>query len=297
VIVTNQDHEANVGAWRRLESAGIVVREWQVDPASAELSTAGLEALLSKRTRVVAFTHCSNVVASVNPVRRWTDLVHEAGAWAIVDGVSYCPHGLPDVAALGADIYVFSLYKVYGPHLGVMYMRRELNSELPNQGHFFNASHPGYRFTPAGPDHAQIAAVNGVVDYLQSVAARHGHGDEPPSTRADSVRRLFHEHETALLQPLLDFLAERRNVRLIGRTRAAERAPTVAYSIESQAPIDVARRLAARNLGVGAGNFYAYRLVKALGVDPDVGVVRASFVHYTSRHDIDRLIEELDAIA
>jgi selenocysteine lyase/cysteine desulfurase len=116
VIVTNQDHEANIGAWRRLESAGVVVREWKVNPETAELETAGLEALLGKRTRVVAFTHCSNVVATINPVRRWTDLVHQAGAWALVDGVSYCPHGLPDPGELGADLYVFSLYKVYGPH-------------------------------------------------------------------------------------------------------------------------------------------------------------------------------------
>jgi cysteine desulfurase family protein (TIGR01976 family) len=296
IIVTNQDHEANVGAWRRLESAGIVVREWQVDPATAELGTADLEALLSKRTRAVAFTHCSNVVASVNPVRRWADLVHQAGAWAIVDGVSYCPHGLPDLAELGADLYVFSLYKVYGPHLGVMYLRRELNAQLPNQGHFFNAGHPGYRFTPAGPDHAQIAAVNGVVDYLECIAERHGHGDEPLPVRAESVKRMFRDHETALLQPLLDFLAARHGIRLIGRTRADERAPTVAFTVAGQRPIDAARRLAERNLGVGAGNFYAYRLVKALGVDPDEGVLRASFVHYTSRRDIERLIEELDAI-
>jgi cysteine desulfurase family protein (TIGR01976 family) len=296
IIVTNQDHEANVGAWRRLESAGIVVREWQVDPDSAELQTADLEALLSTRTRAVAFTHCSNVVASVNPVRRWTDLIHQAGAWAFVDGVSYCPHGTPDLAELGADLYVFSLYKVYGPHLGVMYLRRELNTRLPNQGHFFNAEHPGYRLTPAGPDHAQIAAVNGVVDYLQCIAERHGCGNAPQPARAEAVKRLFRDHETELLQPLLDFLAGRRGVRLIGRTRAGERAPTVAFTLEGQRPIDVARRLAERKLGVGAGNFYAYRLVKALGIDPNEGVVRVSFVHYTSRADIERLIEELDAI-
>ena len=296
IIVTNQDHEANVGAWRRLESAGIVVREWQIDPATAELQTHDLEALLSKRPRAVAFTHCSNVVATVNPVRRWTDLVHQAGAWAIVDGVSYCPHGMPDLAELGADLYVFSLYKVYGPHLGAMYLRREINTQLPNQGHFFNASHPGYRFTPAGPDHAQIAAVNGVVDYLQCIAERHGCGNDPQSARAGSVRRLFRDHETVLLQPLLDFLGDRRGIRLIGRTRASERAPTVAFTVEGQRPLDVARRLAERNLGVGAGNFYAYRLVKALGIDPDEGVVRVSFVHYTSARDIDRLLEALDTI-
>ena len=108
VIVTNQDHEANVGAWARLASAGIVVREWQVDPGTGELHTEDLAALLSLRTQVVAFTHCSNIVGSINPVREWTDLVHRLGARAIVDGVSFAPHGLPDVESLGADIYLCS---------------------------------------------------------------------------------------------------------------------------------------------------------------------------------------------
>ena len=173
VIVTNQDHEANIGAWSRLEDDGIVVREWKIDPETAELNPMDLEALLGPRTRAVAFTHCSNVVASINPVREITDLVHEAGAWAIVDGVSFCPHGMPDVAALGADIYLFSLYKVYGPHLGAMVISNKLNAELPYQGHFFNALKPAARFTPAGPDHAQIATVNGVIDYMESVYAHH----------------------------------------------------------------------------------------------------------------------------
>ena len=138
IIVTNQDHEANVGVWRRLESDGIVMREWQVNPDTAELESAGLDALLNDRTRAVAFTHCSNIVGSMHPVRLWVDRIHAAGAIAIVDGVSYCPHGFPDVSELGADIYLFSLYKVYGPHLGVMVMKAGLNEKLPNQGHFFN---------------------------------------------------------------------------------------------------------------------------------------------------------------
>jgi cysteine desulfurase family protein (TIGR01976 family) len=294
IIVTNQDHEANVGVWRRLERAGVVVREWQVDRESAELRVGDLEALLGSRTRMVAFTHCSNVVASIHPVRELTDLVHRAGALAIVDGVSFCPHGLPDVAALGADIYLFSLYKVYGPHLGAMYLRRDLNAAMPNQGHFFRAGDAGHRFTPAGPDHAQVATVNGVVDYLEAVADRHGLGG-PVEKRAAAVRALFRDHETALLQPLLDFLAGHPRIRLIGRRVAAERAPTVAFTVTGQRSGDVARRLSEQKLGVGVGNFYAYRLVKALGRDPDEGVLRASFVHYTSRGEVDRLIAALDA--
>lgn len=292
VIVTNQDHEANVGAWSRLQDDGIVVRTWQVD-ATGELRVADLEALLGKRTRVVAFTHCSNVVGSIHPVRELTDLAHGAGAWTVVDGVSFCPHGLPDVAALGADIYLFSLYKVYGPHLGAMYVRAELAAELPSQAHFFKGDALAGRFTPAGPDHAQIAAVNGVVDYMEAIAARQGHVAQPVQARAAAVRRLFRDQETGLLQPLLDFLDSRSKVRLIGSVDAAERAPTVAFKVAGTASATIATRLAELGIGVGAGNFYAYRLLRALGIDTTDGVVRASFVHYSSQDDVDRLIAAL----
>jgi cysteine desulfurase family protein (TIGR01976 family) len=292
VIVTNQDHEANIGAWARLAEAGCVVRTWPVD-ATGELRIADLADLLGPRTRVVAFTQCSNVVGSIHPVREITDLVHEAGAWAVVDGVSYCPHGLPDVAATGADIYLFSLYKVYGPHLGAMYVRAALAAQLPSQAHFFKGDALPGRFTPAGPDHAQVAAVNGVIDYLEAVAARHGHGQSSVQEQAAAVRHLFREHESELLQPLLDFLATHPRVRLLGATRASSRAPTVAFTVAGQSSAAFARQLADLQIGVGNGNFYAYRLLQALGIDTAEGVVRASFVHYTSAAEVDRLIAAL----
>jgi cysteine desulfurase family protein (TIGR01976 family) len=296
IIVTNQDHEANIGVWRRLEADGLVLREWPVDPLSGELDTATLDALLGPRTRAVAFTHCSNLLATINPVQDWVQRIHAAGAIAIVDGVSFAPHGLPDVRALGADIYLFSLYKVYGPHLGVMVMAAELNAELPNQGHFFNSGKPTARFTPAGPDHGQIAAVNGVIDYLQAVYRHHGGDSDDPAEQAFDIRALFRAHETRLLQPLLDFLADHPRVRLIGRTAAAERAPTVGFTVAGLPSSELGQKLADQGLGVGVGNFYAYRLVRALGIDPDAGAVRASFVHYTSREEVDRLIGALDEL-
>jgi selenocysteine lyase/cysteine desulfurase len=243
---------------------------------------------------MVAFTHCSNLVGSINAVRELTDLVHRAGAWAFVDGVAFAPHGLPDLAALGADAYCFSLYKVYGPHIGTLFLRREVNSALPNQGHFFNDGKPGARFTPAGPDHAQVAAVNGVVDYMDAVADHHGHAGQSAQARAGAVRELFRAHETALLQPVLDFLARHPMVRLIGRRRASERAPTVSFTVQGRRSAEVAGLLAEAGVGVGVGNFYAYRLLQALGIDTEDGAVRASFVHYTSKEEVDRLIRELD---
>ena len=294
IVVTNQDHEANVGSYARLANEGFTVREWKVNPETAELERRDLEALLGPRTRLVAFTHCSNLVGSLHEVREITDLVHRAGAWAFVDGVAAAPHGLPDVRALGADAYYFSLYKVYGPHLGTMFLSEAVNAALPNQGHFFNEALPGKRFTPAGPDHAQVAAVNGVIDYFDAVADRHGLAGKPVRERAAAVHGLLRGHETALLQPLLDFLAGHPKVRLIGRTRAAERAPTVSFSVRGRRSADIGAALAREKIGVGVGNFYAYRLVKALGLDPDDGAVRLSFVHYTSKDEVDRLLRELD---
>ena len=126
IVVTNQDHEANTGPWRRLADEGFEVREWKVDPETGHLDLAKLEALLDEKVRLVCFPHCSNVVGEINPVVEITALAHAAGAFVCVDGVSYAPHGLPNVGLMGPDIYLFSAYKTYGPHQGIMVMRRAL---------------------------------------------------------------------------------------------------------------------------------------------------------------------------
>ena len=295
IIVTNQDHEANIGVWRRLEAQGIVIREWQVNPQTAELEDKGLDALLNEKTRVVAFTHCSNIVGSINPVREWADKIHAVGALAFVDGVSYAGHGLPDVEALGADIYFFSLYKVYGPHLGVMIMRDALNKALPSQGHFFNVGSATSRFTPAGPDHAQIASVNGVIDYFEAIDAHH-FSTTDKSSKARRVGALLHSSEIEILKPLLNFLKKRTAIRLIGKDTADNRAPTVSFTVHGVDPAVIAEKLAEQNIGIANGNCYAYRLMEALDIPPDQGVVRLSFLHYTSAEEVSRLITALESV-
>jgi selenocysteine lyase/cysteine desulfurase len=139
IVVTNQDHEANSGVWRRLADEGIEVREWAIDRETGHLIQDDLAALLGDgKVRLVCFPHCSNVVGEINPVTEIVAMAHSAGAVTCVDGVSYAPHGLPNVAALGTDIYLFSAYKTYGPHQGIMVIRRALGEALPNQGHYFN---------------------------------------------------------------------------------------------------------------------------------------------------------------
>ena len=213
-----------------------------------------------------------------------------------MDGVSFCGHGLPDVKALGADVYLFSLYKVYGPHQGVMVVRRELNQRLPNQGHFFNDEYPTARLAPAGPDHAQIAASCGVIDYFEAICSHHGMRAESAQARAAAVLELFQGHEHRLLQPLLDFLHQHPRVRLIGQRDARLRAPTVAVDTGSRSPVTVAEALAERKIGTSAGHFYAHRCVSALGIDPKPGVLRLSFVHYTSDEEMQRLLGALDDV-
>ncbi len=295
IVVTNQDHEANSGAWRRLAEAGIEIREWRIDPQTGGLDGAGLARLLDDRVRLVAFPHCSNVVGAINPAADWTAMAHAAGAVVCVDGVSYAPHGLPDVGALGADIYLFSSYKTFGPHQGVMVVRRALAERLPNQGHYFNAGDAAKRLTPAGPDHAQIAASAGIADYADALHARHFSDDPGPTRRAARVHDLMRAREIRLLAPLLDYLRSRNDLRLIGPDRAEDRAPTVAVALDRPGEA-VAAALAAHGIMAGGGHFYAVRLLEGLGIEPGHGVLRLSFLHYTHESEIDQLIAALDAV-
>ena len=293
IIVTNQDHEANTGAWRHLASRGVDVREWKIDPQTGHLDVAAYEKLIDSKVRLVAFPHASNIVGEINPIAEIVKRAKAFGAVTVVDGVSYAPHGLPDLLSLGCDIYLFSSYKTYGPHQGVMAVRPSLAAELPNQGHFFNETNPRKRLVPAGPDHAQIAASAGIVDYLEKVAEIAGiavQGAGPFRIAHNAMR----QQETQLLAPLLDYLRKKNGVRLIGPAEPAKKVPTVSIVLDRPAA-HVAGMISRHNVGVGGGHFYGFRVVEALGVNPNHGVLRMSFVHYTTPDEIDRLIKALDA--
>ncbi|MCV6586488.1 MAG: aminotransferase class V-fold PLP-dependent enzyme [Marinibacterium sp.] len=295
IIVTNQDHEANSGPWRRLTEDGIEVREWAINPQTGRLDPKALARLLDEKVRLVCFPHCSNVVGEINPVADITAMAHAAGAFVCVDGVSYAPHGLPDVGDLGADIYLFSAYKTYGPHQGIMVIRQGLGELLPNQGHYFNAESLYKRFTPAGPDHAQVAASAGMADYLDALYAHHFDAAADAKGRGQAVHDLMRAHEVTLLQPLLDAVKGRNAVRLLGPDRAEARAPTVALALNRPGE-EVAADLAAHGIMAGGGDFYALRALDAMGVAPDRGVLRLSFVHYTTREEIDHLLNVLEDV-
>jgi cysteine desulfurase family protein (TIGR01976 family) len=301
VIVTNQDHEANVGAWRRLadNGSGIRVREWSVDPRTGLLDPSNLQGLLSERTKLVCFTHCSNIVGSVNDVAAIARLVHQAGARVVVDGVSHAPHAAVDVKALNVDFYLYSLYKTYGPHQGLLYAKREHLEHIAHQGHYFNVGELGKRLTPAGPQHGEIACAGGIVDYYDTVYRHHFGADPellPVKDRVAQVFDLFHAHEVMLATSILEVLGTKPKVRVIGlpTIEAGRRAPTIAFTHATFSSARIAERLVEGKIATSHGHYYAHRLLGALGIEQEDGVVRLSLVHYNSEEDVARLVRVLD---
>ena len=295
IIVTNQDHEANSGPWRRLVDAGIKVREWSINHETGQLCLKDLENLLDEKVRLICFPHCSNIISHINPVKQVVKLARKVDAHTCVDGVSYAPHCIPDVKELGADIYLFSSYKTYGPHQGIMVIKRELAEKLPNQGHYFNAKQLSKRFTPAGPDHAQIAACAGIADYFDDLYHHHFMEQKSLTQKVIAINNLLRAREEKMMHPLLDYINGNNSMKLLGPKTVQNRAPTFAIKTQTS-PNIIAERLAEREIALGAGNFYGVRPLKAMMMDPLEGVLRISLVHYNSEDEIARLILEIDNV-
>jgi cysteine desulfurase family protein (TIGR01976 family) len=299
VVVTNQDHEANVGCWRRLSEHGVLMREWRVGKADGELDITGLENLISDRTKLVCCTLCSNLVGTHNNMNAISEMAHKVGALVVADGVSYAPHVIPDVQTLGADFYAYSTYKTFGSHQGVLWGSKNALRQTEGQGHFFNEEKSRYRLNPTGPQHAQIAALAGITEYFNALYGHH-FGDATGSLheRAAKVFELVSEHEARLANILLDYLKNKPDIRLLGQdhAEAGKRASTIAFHARAMPSTDIAQKLAEHHIGVGSGHFYALRCVEALGMDPEDGVVRVSMVHYNTVEEVQKLIGALDTI-
>ena len=292
IIVSNQDHESNTGVWRNLESQGFEIREWRVR-SNGSLYLDDLKNLIDSAVCMIAFPHVSNIVGQVNPVKEICTLAKEAGAFTCVDGVSYAPHGIPQINNFNPDIYLFSSYKTFGPHLGVMYVSDNLASELESQCHYFNKEYPNKRFTPAGPDHAQVSALGGIYDYYEAVSNHHLNCELSLDSSINEINGLIAKQEKKTLKPLLDFLKTKTDVRLLGSYETEDRVPTVAI-VTKKSNVALAKQLNELDISVGVGDFYAVRLLEALDVDINEGVTRLSFVHYTSDGDVEKLISGLD---
>jgi cysteine desulfurase family protein (TIGR01976 family) len=273
IIVTRLDHDANIAPWLELErDLGLVVRFADIrDETTLDLDD--LAAQLSERTRVVAFPWVSNAVGTLVDVERVVALAHEAGALAWIDAVHYAPHGPINVAAAGADVLICSPYKFFGPHLGLAFVRTEL---LERWRPYKVRPAPGYE-TGTLP-HELLAGLVAAVDYLESLGWE-----------------AIHAHERALGERFLAGLPDL--CRLYGLPTMDGRVPTFAFTVEGRSPEAVAERLGARGIAVWHGNYYALEVMKRLGLEETGGAVRAGIVHYNTPEEVDRLLEELAAIA
>jgi cysteine desulfurase family protein (TIGR01976 family) len=299
IVVTNLDHEANNGAWRRLEEFGLTIREWRINPETAELEVVELEKLLGPRTHLVCFSHLSNIVGGINDVPTITRLVHDAGALVCVDGVAYAPHRALDVKAWDVDFYLCSLYKLYGPHVSLLYGKREHLERAANNNHYFLADKIPLKLNPSGPNHELTASLSGIAEYFDLLHRHHfPDSNAPLHERVKQIYALIAEHEERIAQPFVDFLLAKKGVRLIGRQTADKeaRAPTFSFTVAGRRAEEIAEALATFKVAVGAGDFYAARCIRDLGLAEAGGVVRASMVHYNNREEVERLIEGLDRV-
>ena len=296
IIVTDTDHEANIGGWMRLQQAGAVVKVWHVNRDSLALELDDLDRLLSSRTKWVALTWASNILGTVNPVRDVARRVHAIGGCVCVDAVAYAPHRLVDVQASGADVVVFSFYKVFGPHYAVMWVQRELLLSLPSLNHFFIGKDVlPYKLQPGNVNYELSYGCIGIHEYLCDVGSSLGASGNARQ-RMQAAFDAFERHEDQLAERLLSWLRGRRGVRIIGQPAAkgGERVPTISFVVAGNAPEAIVKHVDRFDIGIRHGDFYAKRLIEALGLAPQGGVVRVSIAHYNTAAEIDRLIRHLD---
>jgi cysteine desulfurase family protein (TIGR01976 family) len=298
VIVTETDHEANIGGWKRLERFGAVVKMWRVNRETLELDLADLDALLTPRTKWVAMTWASNVLGTVNPVAEVAMRVHAAGARLAVDAVAYAPHRLVDVQASGADIVVFSFYKVFGPHYALLWGRHELLKSLPGINHpFIGADVLPYKLQPGNVNFELSWGSAGVAEYLVDTGTSFG-ATGSRRERMQFAFDAFARHEDALAERLLAWLSAQANIRIIGRPQVtnADRMPTISFVVHGKRSEDIVRAVDPHGIGIRFGDFYARHLCEALGINAaHGGVVRVSIAHYNSTEEIDRLIVVLES--
>jgi cysteine desulfurase family protein (TIGR01976 family) len=295
VIVTNCDHEANIGPWRSLEKRGIRIKEWRLNPETLDLHLEDLEALMTGKTRLVALPHISNILGTINPVKEVASFVHERGAWLCVDGVAYAPHRLVDVRELDVDFYAFSFYKVYGPHYSLLYGKKTHLENMPGINHFFLENEIPLRFQPGNVNYELSYGLLGVKDYFTELAKVHSGGETVESLKnsAALVYETVAQYEEMLSARLLDFLNSKSNVRIIGKKESdrSRRVPTISFVIDNVKSSSIPPEVDKHNIGIRYGDFYARRLIEALGLAPQDGVIRVSMIHYNTTEEIDRLIK------
>lgn len=299
IIVSNSDHEANVSPWMDLQKQGIVVHIWKIRPDTLRFDLEDLAALLTDRTRLVALTHTSNVLGTLNPIKEIARLVHDRGALICVDGTAHAPHRLVDVQDLDVDFYVFSTYKVYGPHYALMYGKKELLLRLPGLNHYFiREDELPYKFQPGNVNFELCYGMLGLADYLSAVAEHHSSAPATLREKMALAFDLFSRHEERLAGRLLTFLHTKPGIRIIGESSPSRalRVPTICFVQEGRNSDDIVNSVDPHKVAIRYGDFYAKKLIQDLGLSAQNGVVRVSMVHYNTLEEVDRLIAALEGV-
>lgn len=292
VIVTELEHHGNVAPWQALaRERGIVVKSLPLRVEDATVDLAGLDDLISERTRLVAVTAASNSVGTVLDVAAACTIARQAGVLSLVDAVHAAPHTLLDVQAIGCDFLACSAYKFYGPHIGILYGRKSLleSLDVPKVGPAPDTAPE--RLETGTQNHEGIVGALAAVDFLASLG-------EGASRRARLGAVFFelHRRNQALIQRLWEGLSELKRVTLFGPRPDAPRTPTLGFIVKGMSPDIVATRLAERAVFVSHGDFYAQTVIERLGLAPD-GLVRAGCACYTTMEEIDRLVSGVRELA
>jgi cysteine desulfurase family protein (TIGR01976 family) len=298
VIVTNADHFSNVSSWRQAaEDKGARVQAVKINEADCTLDLVHYKSLLNDKTKLVAVTYASNTTGSINDIKQIVELAHQVGALVYVDAVHYAPHELIDVQALNCDFLACSAYKFFGPHVGIVYGKREyLEGFTPYKVEPAKDVIPG-RWETGTQSFEGLAGVIAAIDYIASLS------DLPESTsRRERLAQAFantKEHEMALSAYFLKRLADFPQIRLFGiedESRLAERTPTFALTFEGLAPREVSECLGKQHMCVWDGNFYAQGLCEQLGVMDKGGVVRIGCMHYNTIEELEKLFSAFEEL-
>lgn len=294
IIVSQADHESNIGPWMWLQEFGIVVKTWPLNRETYQLDLADLEPLMSDRTRLVAVTHVSNILGQVNPVAEIARFVHDRGARICVDAVAYAPHRAIDVQAWDVDYYVFSLYKTYGPHYAVMYGKYDHLLELDTLYHYFYGKDkvPG-KMEPGNPSYECAYSVVAIRDYFAGLGT-----GQTTRAKLESGFAAVTAQEDALVGRLLTYLTSRNDCEIFGATRNdnSTRIPTVAFRFDGRDSAAVCQAMNDHKIAIRHGDFHARRLVEALDQMDAGGLLRVSMVHYNTLEEVDRLCAAFDEI-
>jgi cysteine desulfurase family protein (TIGR01976 family) len=289
IVVSDLDHEANVATWLALQRAGARIVWWRarVGEDGARLHAADLEPLLTRRTRLVACTMASNATGSLVDVADAARRAHAVGAEVFLDAVHYAPHGPIDVRAIDCDYLVCSGYKVFAPHMGFAWCRREAINRLPTFREDFIPDVTPDKLEAGTYAYENVAGMDAAIAYIE------GLGRVGAASRVETIRagmRAIAEYERTLSTRLLDEVERIPGLTVHGvtdRGRLHERVPTLCFSVAGHAASDIADGLAARDIGVRSGHMYSPRLMGRLGLST-AGAVRASLVHYNTADEIAR---------